>query len=133
MPRPKSSPSVQKKDQRHTICLSADLESIADTICLKERYRSHSECYASFLRHWALSQQDHALTGQWSALSIGERTALDADLRRLVESGKGRKGSFLKKIIYDCIKELNGLEAKSPTIEQVLAKLPEAIRAGLKS
>lgn len=56
---------------------------------------------------------------------------LDARCRQLVESGKGQKGSWLKARIYECIKELNGSDAKSPTVDQVLAKLPEAARKSL--
>ena len=105
---------------------------IEKEVMRRERYRSHSECYESFLRHWALSQQEHALTGGWASLSPEERTALDADLRQLVESGTGKKGSWLKARIYEAIKELLGADAKSPTVEQVMVKLPEAVRRALK-
>lgn len=121
-----------KKDNRFTINLSDDLLAIERELCRRERYRSHTEAYESFLRHWALSQQDHALTGGWASLSPEDRTALDADLRQLVENGKGKKGSWLKARIYEAIKELLGAEAKSPTVEQVLVKLPETVRRALK-
>jgi len=127
-----SKTAAKKKDNRLSICLSDDLLAIEREVCRRERYRSHSECYESFLRHWALSQQDHALTGGWASLSPEERTALDADLRRLVETGNGKKGSWLKARIYECIKELNGQDAKSPTVDQVLVKLPETVRRSLK-
>lgn len=131
MPSKPSAPA-KKKDNRLSICLSDDLLAIEAVVMRRERYRSHSECYESFLRHWALSQQDHALTGGWASLSPEERTALDADLRKLVETGKGKKGSWLKAVIYDAIKELNGADAKSPTVDQVLQRLPEIVRRALK-
>lgn len=121
-----------RKDNRFTVCLSDDLLAIEREVIRRERYRSHTEAYESFLRHWALSQQEHALTGGWASISPEERTALDADLRRLVETGKGKKGSWLKAVIYDAIKELNGEDAKSPTVEQVLQRLPETVRRALK-
>jgi hypothetical protein len=97
----------------------------------RERYRSHTECYESFLRHWALSQQDHTITGRWSGMAPEDLDKLDAGLRSLVESGSGKKGSWLKARIYDAIKELNGAEAKSPTVDQVLVRLPEVLRKAL--
>lgn len=124
-------PPAQKKDNRFTVNLSDDLLAIERELMRRERYRSHTECYESFLRHWALSQQDHALTGGWSSLSPEDRTALDSDLRRLVESGDGKKGSWLKAQIYAAIKELNGPDAKKPTVDQVLLRLPDSLRKAL--
>lgn len=121
-----------KKDNRFTVCLSDDLLAIEREVIRRERYRSHTEAYESFLRHWALSQQEHALTGGWSSLSPEDRTAIDSDLRQLVESGKGKKGSWLKAVIYDAIKELNGEDANSPTVEQVLRRLPETVQKELR-
>ena len=43
----------------------------------------------------------------------------------LVESGNDKKGSWLRARIYEAIKELNGADAKSPTVDQVLTRLPE--------
>ena len=88
--------------------------------------------YESFLRHWAISQQEHALTGGWASLPPDGRDVIDSDLRRLVESGTGKKGSWLKARIYEAIKELNGAEAKSPTVDQVLQRLPEVTRKALR-
>jgi len=85
----------------------------------------------SLLRHWALSQQDHAITGGWSGMAPEDLDKLDAGLRSLVESGSGKKGSWLKARIYDTTKELNGAEAKSPTVDQVLVRLPESVRKAL--
>jgi len=118
--------------ERLTIQLSADLRTVLEHIQRRERYRSPSEVVQSFLRHWAISQQQHAVTGEWAALTPPQRDELDAGCRQLVESGKGQKGSWLKARIYECIKELNGQDAKSPTVDQVLAKLPEAARRAMK-
>lgn len=85
----------------------------------------------SLLRHWALSQQDHAITGGWSGMAPEDLDKLDAGLRSLVESRSGKKGPWLKARIYDAIKELNGAEAKSPTVDQVLVRLPEVVRKAL--
>jgi hypothetical protein len=122
---------MSKKTNRFTINLSDDLLAIEKEIMRRERYRSHTECYESFLRHWALSQQEHAITGGWSGLEPEELDTLDAGLRSLVESGTGKKGSWLKARIYDAIKELNGEQAKTPTVDQVLVRLPEAVRRTL--
>ena len=122
---------MSKKVNRFTINLNDDLLAIEKEIMRRERYRSHTECYESFLRHWALSQQEHAITGGWSGLEPEELDTLDAGLRSLVESGTGKKGSWLKARIYDAIKELNGEQAKTPTVDQVLVRLPEAVRKAL--
>jgi hypothetical protein len=122
---------MSKKTNRFTINLSDDLLAIEKEIMRRERYRSHTECYESFLRHWALSQQEHAITGGWSGLEPEELDTLDAGLRSLVESGPGKKGSWLKARIYDAIKELNGEQAKTPTVDQVLVRLPETVRKTL--
>jgi hypothetical protein len=122
---------MSKKVNRFTINLNDDLLAIEQEIMRRERYRSHTECYESFLRHWALSQQDHAITGGWSGMAPEDLDKLDAGLRSLVESGNGKKGSWLKARIYDAIKELNGAEAKSPTVDQVLVRLPETVRKAL--
>ena len=122
---------MSKKTNRFTINLNDDLLAIEKEIMRRERYRSHTECYESFLRHWALSQQEHAITGGWSGLEPEELDTLDAGLRSLVESGTGKKGSWLKARIYDAIKELNGEQAKTPTVDQVLVRLPEAVRRTL--
>ncbi len=52
-------------------------------------------------------------------------------LRSLVESGSGKMGSWLKARIYDAIKELNGVEVKSPTVDQFLVRPPEVVRKAL--
>jgi hypothetical protein len=122
---------MSKKTNRFTINLNDDLLAIEKEIMRRERYRSHTECYESFLGHWALSQQEHAITGGWSGLEPEELDTLDAGLRNLVESGTGKKGSWLKARIYDAIKELNGEQAKTPTVDQVLVRLPEAVRRTL--
>ena len=122
---------MSKKTNRLTINLNDDLLAIEKEIMRRERYRSHTECYESFLRHWALSQQEHAITGGWSGLEPEELDTLDAGLRSLVESGTGKRGSWLKARIYDAIKELNGEQAKTPTVDQVLVRLPEAVRKTL--
>lgn len=114
---------------RLTINLSPDQEKILGELMRRERYRSPSEVFQSFLRHWAISQQEHALTGPWASLPGIERDKLDEGLRALVESGKGKKGSWLKACIYDGIKEAFGADAKSPTVEQVMRILPEVIAA----
>ena len=90
-----------------------------------------SEVFQSFLRHWAVSQQAHATTGEWAALTPEQRDELDAGLRQLVVGGHTGKGSWLKVQIYAAIKELNGADAKSPTIDQVLRVLPEVLRKAL--
>jgi Arc/MetJ-type ribon-helix-helix transcriptional regulator len=118
--------------ERLTIQLSEDLRFVLDEIQRRERYRSPSEVVQSFLRHWSTSQQNHHVTGEWAALTPAQRDEIDAGCRKLVESGKGQKGSWLKALIYDCIKELNGMDAKTPTVDQVLTKLPEAARRALK-
>lgn len=120
-----------KSDNRSTIQLSDDQVAIAKECMRRERYRSLSELFASFLRHWALTQQPHALTGEWAALDADERDAIDQRLRQLVESNTAEKGSWLNARIYDLIKEIHGPEAKSPTIKQVVAKLPEHLRRTL--
>lgn len=117
--------------ERFTIQLPDDLVPVAKECIRRERYRSMSELVASFLRHWGLSQQPHSLTGEWAALDGHERDAIDARIRALVESGKNQRGSWLKARIYECIKELNGPDAKSPTVEEVLRRLPETIRKNL--
>jgi len=122
---------MSKKTNRLTINLNDDLLAIEKEIMRRERYRSHTECYESFLRHWALSQQEHAITGGWSGLEPEELDTLDAGLRSLVESGIGKKGSWLKARIYDVVKELNGEQAKTPTVDQVLVRLPETVRKAL--
>lgn len=81
--------------KRLTINLSDDLHAILTEVSKREGYRSPSEAFQSFLRHWALSQQPHQLTGSWANLPGIERDRLDEGLRQLVESGKGKKGSAI--------------------------------------
>jgi|GEM_PF-3367977 len=113
---------------RVTINISEDLLAVLETIKVRERYTSPSEVVHSFLRHWALSQQEHRLTGEWARLSGQDRDALDAGLLKLVKAGKSKKGSWLKAQIYGAIKEAHGADAKSPTIDQVLSVLPDVLR-----
>lgn len=113
---------------RLTLNISDDLLEILEVIKRRERYISVSEVVHSFLRHWAVSQQDHALTGGWARLAGPERDALDAGLLKLVKAGKGKKGSWLKARIYDAIKEAHGADAKSPTVDQVLSVMPDVLR-----
>ena len=84
-----------------------------------------------FLRHRTRSQQGHAIAGGWPGMAPGDLDKLDPGLRSLVESGSGKKGSWRKARIYDAIKELIGAEAKSPTVDQVLVRLPEVVRKAL--
>ena len=116
---------------RLTINISPDLEKILAEIQRRERYRSPSEVFQSFLRHWAISQQEHSMTGPWASLPGVERDKLDAGLCSLVESGKGKKGSWLKAQIYAAIKEALGADAKAPTVDQVMRLLPEVSRKKL--
>jgi Arc/MetJ-type ribon-helix-helix transcriptional regulator len=117
--------------KRITINLSDELAEILKEIQRRERYRSPSEAIQSSIRHWALSQQPHSLTGPWASLPGEERDRIDQELAALVKSGKGQKGSWLKARIYDCIKELCGPEAKTPTVDQVMGRLPETIRKSI--
>lgn len=117
---------------RVTINLSDDLHCILNEIQRRERYRSPSEVVVSFLRHWAISQQEHAITGPWAALLPHERDELDKGLCALVQSGKGKKGSWLKAVIYDTIKEALGADAKSPTVDQVMRLLPKTASAAVR-
>ena len=121
-----------KSDIRTTIQVNEDLQAIAKECMKANGYRSQSELYASFLRHWALVQQPHTLTAEWAALTPEERDTIDAGLRELVEKGESVKGSWLNARIYDAIKELNGRDAKSPTILQTVKRLPEVIRKALE-
>ncbi len=116
---------------RLTLNIPDDLHAILIEIQKRERYRSPSEVVHSFLRHWALSQQEHGLTGPWAALPGPERDKLDAGLRALVEAGKGKKGSWLKAQIYEAIKQALGADAQSPTVDQVMRILPEVARQKL--
>lgn len=116
---------------RLTLNIPDDLLEILAEIQRRERYRSPSEVLLSFIRHWALSQQEHAITGPWAALPGPERDQLDAGLLSLVKSGKEKKGSWLKARIYDAIKEVHGPDAKSPTVAEVLDILPEVARRSL--
>lgn len=113
---------------RLTLNIPDDLHAILIEVQRRERYRSPSEVVHSFLRHWAVSQQEHSLTGSWAALPGPERDKIDAGLRSLVESGKGKKGSWLKARIYEAIKEAHGKDAASPTVDQVMRLMPETIR-----
>ena len=81
------------------------------------------EVLYSFQWHWALSQQEHKLSGEWARLAGPVRDALDAGLLKLV-----KKGSWLKAQIYAAIKEAHGADAKSPTIDQVCSVLPDVLR-----
>lgn len=121
-----------KLDKRLSIQINDDLDSIAKACMKANGYRSQSELYASFLRHWALAQQPHTLTAEWAALDPDERDQIDAGLRELVDKGESAKGSWLNARIYDAIKELNGRDAKSPTILQTVKRLPEVIRKALE-
>ncbi|MES2468772.1 MAG: hypothetical protein V4675_15820, partial [Verrucomicrobiota bacterium] len=76
--------------------------------------------------------QPHTLTAEWAALDPDERDQIDAGLRELVDKGESAKGSWLNARIYDAIKELNGRDAKSPTILQTVKRLPEVIRKALE-
>lgn len=116
---------------RLTINLSDDQFRILEEVMRRERYKSPTESFVSFLRHWAVSQQEHAITGPWAWLSGLERDRLDEGLRQLVESGKGQKGSWLKAQIYDAIKDALGKDAKAPTVAQVMRQLPITIRENL--
>ena len=86
------------------------------------------EVVYSFQWHWALSQQEHKLSGEWARLAGPVRGALDAGLLKLVKAGKNKKGSWLKAQIYAAIKEAHGADAKSPTIDQVCSVLPDVLR-----
>lgn len=120
-----------KSDKRLSLQINEDLEAIAKMCMRTNGYRSHSEHYASNIRHWALAQQPHSLTAEWTSLEPEERDDIDSALRKMVESGIGAKGSWLNKMIYDAIKELNGEHAKTPTVPQVRGRLPEVIRKAL--
>lgn len=120
-----------KADNRFTIQLSDDQLAMAKECMRRERYRSLSEVFASFIRHWALTQQPHTMTGPWAALEPDERDLIDQHLRRLVEENAPQKGSWLNARIYELIKEIKGPEATTPTVKQIAAKLPEHIRKHL--
>lgn len=117
--------------ERFTVQLPDDLVPVAKECIRREKLRSMSELFVSFLQHWGVSQQPFSLTSDWPALDGEERDALNAGVRALVESGQGQRGSWLKAEIYRAIKELNGAEAKSPTVDQVLRRLPDNVRAML--
>lgn len=118
--------------KRLTINLPDDLAEILTEVQRREGYRSPSECVISFIQHWALSQQPHTLTARWAALPGPERDQLNSELLALVKSGKGQKGSLLKRWIYDAIKEINGPAAKTPTVDEVLSRLPDTILKSLE-
>lgn len=117
---------------RKTINIPDALAEIMAEIKRRERYRSDSELVASFVRHWALSQQEHAITGGIASLPGMERDEIDEGLLALVKSGKGKKGSWLKAQIYAAIKEICGQDAQYPTVDQVLGMIPARVAAAAK-
>lgn len=111
--------------KRVTANLGEDMAELLSILCEREGYRSPTEAFESFLAHWALSQQPHLLTGKWAAFRGFQRDKLGRELLALVKSNKNKKGSWLKARIYDAIKELNGPEAQTPTVNEVVGALPE--------
>ncbi len=116
------------KYRRPSINLTEDQAEMLDIIMRREGYRSPTEVFQSMLRHNCLSQQPHTITGKWASLPPFERDELDRNLLAMLKAGKGEKGSWLKKVIYDAIKEIAGADAKSPTVDQVISMIPEKIR-----
>lgn len=110
--------------RRPTLNLSEDQLDMTMILMQRERYRSVTEVFVSFLRHWALSQQPHLMTGAWAALDAFQRDEIDRQLLAMLRAGKGKKGSWLKHLIEDTIKELLGDRAAEVTVDQVMNLLP---------
>ena len=84
---------MARKDNRFPVCLSDDLLAIEKEIIRRERYRSHTECYESFLRHWAISQQEHALTGGWASLPPDGRDTMIPIFGALLNPAPARRAA----------------------------------------
>jgi hypothetical protein len=99
---------------------------------IREGYRSPAEALESFLAHWALAAHRHKLTGQWAAARGMDRENRGQEMLAQYLSGKPIKGSWLKARIYAAIKADLGQDAKSPTINDVLAILPDVVDEALE-
>lgn len=110
---------------RYYVSLSGELLEAAELLRARRKYRSASEYMAALIRYDALTQQDHLFSGEWAALAPAERDKLDANLLAQVKAAKSARGSLLRKLIYEAIKAMNGPDAKTPTIEEVIKKMAE--------
>jgi predicted TIM-barrel enzyme len=109
--------------------LSDDLYEAGNLLRRARGYRNWSEYLASFVRHDCMVQTtEHGLTEPIAAMEAKERDEMDAKLLEMVKSGKGERGSWLRKVIYDTIKELmveNG--GYEPMVRDVEKRLSSAI------
>lgn len=116
------------------ISLSDDLYAAGEILRERRHYRTWSEYVASFVRHDATVQAPtHSLTEPIAAMRPELRDEMDAKLLDLVKSGKGERGSWLKKKIYDAIREVmadNG--GKEPSIKDVEDRLPSVVVKSLQ-
>jgi hypothetical protein len=98
------------------------LAMLARTIC---RYRSWPELFLGWLRYWAMTLQDHALTGRWASMPARERDKIDTALLEQAERGEIKKGSWLKAEIREAVNEWileNKSYPRTQGIAEILAK-----------
>jgi hypothetical protein len=115
--------------------LSDELFEAGEILRERRGYRNWSEYLASFVRHDAMVQpSEHKITEPIAIMKAAERDELDGKLLEMVKSEKGERGSWMKKCIYDTIKELmaesGGCE---PRIHEVEARLPPVIIEKLRA
>lgn len=76
-------------------CLTDQLEARAAAL----GYPSVSAYFLGLARYDFLVQGPHALTVPWSHLSIQKQDAIDDNLSKLLDDGKGQRGQLLTRLI----------------------------------
>jgi len=112
--------------KRITITASDELAEAIEILRRRRHYRTISEYFVALARYDGQTQREHHLTNEWAALTGYERDRLDAGILRLVQGGKGIRGSWIEACIDESIKR--HLDAgHTPTAKEVAADVAQKI------
>jgi hypothetical protein len=124
-------PIRPKKQYRHTVCLTETQLALEKEVLRHHGYPSPTAYYLSSLRHAGITMTEHSITKDWDHLSPEEQEELDLGILCGMLERKALKGSFLRKVIYDLIVEINGEGAQFPRVKQVEARTAAAVKSAL--
>ena len=117
---------------RVSVNLTGAYAAILAEMCLREGYRSPAEAFESFLGHWALAAHQHKHTGHWAAARGLLRERRGRELLAILRSGQPLKGSWIRNRVHHIIEDVLGANSKSPTVDEVLAILPDVVDSTLE-
>lgn len=112
--------------KKFSVYLSDDLHEAMEILRKRRKYRGHSEYLAALIRYDGQTQKEHHLTTEWAALSPAERDMLDASILKLVQSGEGKRGSWLEAAIVDIVRQQLAA-GNVPDKKQVAAELAKRL------